>query len=100
MLASRYAWHEFWYREFGRNLIEKPRSQAEVTAYVSKYVVKDGEVDFSPNFGEWMPPKLDYTRSYLHQNSLPGLQEVTGTREDCTFAGAGRGKRTSREGVP
>ncbi|WP_454261602.1 rolling circle replication-associated protein [Pseudoxanthomonas mexicana] len=60
-LVSRYAWHEFWYREFGRNRIEQPRSQADITGYVSKYVTKGGEVDFSKNFGAWAPPRPDYT---------------------------------------
>lgn len=60
-LVSRYAWHEWWYREFGRNQIEQPRSQHDVASYVSKYVVKDGSVDFSPNFGSWHPPKPDYS---------------------------------------
>lgn len=54
--ASRYEWHEFWYREFGRNQIEMPRSQEEICGYVSKYVTKDGVVDFSKNFGAWVPP--------------------------------------------
>lgn len=72
-LASRYGWHEWWYREFGRNQIEQPRSQHEVAGYVSKYVVKDGEVDFSPNFGKWDPPKLDYSRAFLQQRNLPGV---------------------------
>lgn len=73
-LASRYAWHEWWYREFGRNQIEQPRSQHDVAGYVSKYVVKDGEVDFSPNFGQWDPPKLDYTVALLQQRNLPGFR--------------------------
>lgn len=60
-LISRYEWHEFWYREFGRNQIEAPRSQADITGYVSKYVTKGGEVDFSKNFGAWKPPPIDYT---------------------------------------
>lgn len=60
-LINRYQWHEFWYREFGRNRIEAPRSQADITGYVSKYVTKGGEVDFSKNFGAWTPPRIDYT---------------------------------------
>ncbi|WP_235871591.1 replication endonuclease [Pseudoxanthomonas winnipegensis] len=60
-LINRYHWHEVWYREFGRNQIEAPRSQADITGYVSKYVTKGGEVDFSKNFGAWMPPLIDYT---------------------------------------
>ncbi len=56
--ASRYYWHEFWYREFGRNQIERPRSQDDVLGYVSKYVTKDGEVDISPNFGQARPPQI------------------------------------------
>jgi hypothetical protein len=57
-LASRYHWHELWFREFGRNQIERPRDQDEVVGYVSKYVAKDGEVDFSQNFGKEQPPRL------------------------------------------
>ena len=57
-VAGRYRWHEFWYREFGRNQIERPNSQSDVLDYVSKYVTKDGEVDFSPNFGQVLPPAL------------------------------------------
>ncbi len=70
-LCSRYAWHEWWYREFGRNQIEQPRSQRDVSQYVSKYVVKGGDVDFSPNFGLWTPPKLDFNAVPL-QRDLPG----------------------------
>lgn len=61
-LVSRYEWHEFWFREFGRNRIEAPRSQVDITGYVSKYVAKGGEVDTSRNFGAWLPPPIDYTR--------------------------------------
>lgn len=56
--ASRYEWHEWWYREFGRNQIERPKDQDDVLGYVSKYVTKDGEVDFSDNFGKTRPPVL------------------------------------------
>lgn len=56
--VSRYQWHEWWYREFGRNQIEMPASQVDVNSYVSKYVTKGGEVDFSRNFGEARPPRL------------------------------------------
>jgi hypothetical protein len=58
--ASRYSWHEFWYREWGRNQIEQPRNQDEICGYVSKYVAKDGEVDFSHNFGTVKPPALPW----------------------------------------
>lgn len=57
-VANRYRWHELWYREFGRNQIECPRDQDDVLGYVSKYVAKDGEVDFSPNFGAVRPPSI------------------------------------------
>ncbi len=56
--TSRYYWHEFWYREFGRNQIERPRDQDDVLGYVSKYVTQEGEVDFSPNFGQARPPQI------------------------------------------
>jgi hypothetical protein len=57
---QRYAWHELWYREFGRNRIEQPFNQEEVAGYVSKYVTKEGEIDFSHNFGKQMPPALEF----------------------------------------
>lgn len=55
-------WHRFWLQEWGFNRIERPRSQADVADYVSKYVTKDGEVEFSPNFRSWVPPLPGYTR--------------------------------------
>lgn len=60
-LMSRYAWHEFWYKNFGRNQIERPRSQADIAGYVSKYVTKGGEVALSRNFGAWLPPLADFS---------------------------------------
>lgn len=58
--CQRYAWHELWFKEFGRNQIEQPLDQADVSRYVSKYVAKEGEIDFSPNFGEVRPPALPW----------------------------------------
>lgn len=66
---SRYQWHEFWYREFGRNRIEAPRSQQDVAGYLAKYVTKGGTVDFSKNFGAWTPPPI----SYCHPPEQHGL---------------------------
>lgn len=54
-VASRYHWHEFWFREFGRNQLERPSSQGDVVGYVSKYVVKGGVVDVSRNFEAVQP---------------------------------------------
>lgn len=59
-ITRRMRWVDWWWREFGIARIERPESQAEVSAYVSKYVTKDGEVDFSPNFDRYVPPELDY----------------------------------------
>ena len=56
--ASRYAWHEVWFREFGRNKIEQPKCQGDVARYVSKYVAKDGQIEFSPNFGGVRPLRI------------------------------------------
>lgn len=54
--------HRWWREEFGFNRIERPRSQQHVRDYVADYVVKDGLLDFSRNFGAWQPPRLDYSR--------------------------------------
>lgn len=53
-LTRRMDWVDWWWREFGIARIERPTDQEDVARYVSKYVVKDGEIDFSPNF-----PALD-----------------------------------------
>lgn len=62
-------WFRFWWREFGTNRLERPRSQEHVSNYISKYVSKDGEVDFSKNFGAWLPPPI----SYLQEPGQPSL---------------------------
>lgn len=49
-LTRRLDWMDWWYREFGIARIERPSDQEDVARYVSKYVVKDGEIDFSRNF--------------------------------------------------
>lgn len=57
-LARRLTWMDWWYERFGIARIEPPHSQEDVAGYVSKYVVKGGEVDLSPNFGKVLPPSL------------------------------------------
>lgn len=52
--------HKWWLEEFGFNRLERPRSQDQVRDYVADYVVKDGLLDFSKNFGAWVPPTLNY----------------------------------------
>jgi hypothetical protein len=59
-LTRRMRWVDFWWREFGIARIEPPESQEDVNAYVSKYVTKDGEVDFSPNFDRYVPPAIEF----------------------------------------
>jgi hypothetical protein len=81
--CQRYAWHELWYREFGRNQIEQPRSQEEVAGYVSKYVAKEGEIDLSHNFGRVKPPALPWPLDYRNAGSgalKPALGMTRGGR--------------------
>lgn len=66
-------WHKFWRNEFGNNRLERPRSQAHVANYVSKYVAKGGEVDFSKNFGAWLPPPISFEATPMQ----PGLIQPT-----------------------
>lgn len=87
-LMSRYEWHEWWFKEFGRNQIEAPRSQLDITGYVSKYVAKGGVIDLSRNFGAWKPPPIDYTRRPLQEEfkqsgrklSIEGLDRGVGAQ--------------------
>lgn len=59
-LTRRMEWVDWWWKEFGIARIERPVSQDDICRYVSKYVTKDGEVDFSPNFGQVVPPALEF----------------------------------------
>lgn len=63
-------WHNWWLQEFGFNRLERPKSQEQIAAYVSKYVSKGGEVDFSPNYGAWIPPEPQFTAT-PQQTDLP-----------------------------
>lgn len=82
------SWHRWWLHEFGFNRIERPRSQADVADYVSKYVAKDGEVDFSQNFGAWVPPVPGYMRVPA-QGQLSGCDAIKPTPLDSVQARAG-----------
>lgn len=59
-LARRMDWVDWWWKEFGIARIEPPQSQQDICSYVSKYVAKDGEVDFSPNFGRYQLPQFAF----------------------------------------
>lgn len=76
--CSRYQWHEWWFKHFGRNQIEQPRSQDDVLSYVSKYVTKDGEVDFSHNFGKARPPRLFAVEPVSRPSFLDRSESATG----------------------
>lgn len=85
------SWHRWWLQEFGFNRIERPRSQADVAGYVSKYITKGGEVDFSPNFGRWVPPAPGYARA-PEQGQLSGCDTRKPTPPDSLQAdAAGKG---------
>jgi hypothetical protein len=86
-LISVRTWHRKWLDEFGFNRIERPRSQADVAGYVSKYVTKDGEVDFSPNFGSWLPPPSQY-QAVPQQRELPGSRSTEQASADSVRAHA------------
>jgi len=47
--SRRHAWSS-WFERHGINRIEPPKSPADVAGYVSKYVVKDGEIVLSESF--------------------------------------------------
>ncbi len=67
-------WHAWWLDEFGFNRLERPRSQRDIAAYVSKYVTKGGEVDFSNNYGAWHPPPPQFVAA-PQQVALPGRDD-------------------------
>lgn len=51
-LAMRWRWMQFWDAQFGICRITPPESQQNCLDYITKYVAKGGEVDFSRNFTE------------------------------------------------
>ena len=94
-LTRRMRWVDWWWGEFGIARIERPESQQDVCDYVSKYVVKDGEVDFSPNFDRYVPPVLDFgnappPRATSNTGHLPQPLKRTGGQSTGTPEGASR----------
>lgn len=78
-LTSIRSHHRWWLEEFGFNRIERPRSQRDVRDYVADYVVKDGLLDFSKNFGAWLPPCLDFTHVPIQAQACLDPAEGDGT---------------------
>jgi hypothetical protein len=54
-------WQRFASELGGFAWLQRPRSSADVVAYVSKYVVKDGELVLSPRLNPWVPRMFDDT---------------------------------------
>lgn len=90
-LARRLTWLDNWYEQFGFARIERPRSDRQVCSYVSKYVVKDGEVDFSKNFGRVSVPAISY-EAIPRQGQLAHL-----VAHDMPGDGASPGQSLSQE---
>lgn len=91
-LTRRMRWVDWWWSEFGIARIEPPQSQADVNAYVSKYVTKDGEVDFSPNYGRYVPPALDF-------GNAPPPRATSTTRAPAEVAKRTGGHSTEEPGT-
>lgn len=95
-LTRRMRWVDWWWREkIGIARIEEPLSQADVAGYVSKYVTKDGEVDFSPNYGRYVPPALDFGNAVQPSpTSITGapaaVAKRTGGQDNAAPFGASR----------
>ncbi len=53
-MARRYEWKRFWCEIAGIARIERIDSAVNVTAYVSKYVVKGGELDLSRSLAAYV----------------------------------------------
>ncbi len=76
VVARRLSWMDWWRDRFGFARIEQPASNEDVCGYVSKYVSKGGEVDFSRNFGATRPPPLveqPFAIGFEHRGA-PGSQ--------------------------
>lgn len=76
---------DWWWREFGIARVERPTSQHDVSGYVAKYAAKDGEVDFSPNFGKVAVQPLDL---FFSGCAPPGRKERAETESPCARVGS------------
>ena len=93
-LARRMDWVDWWWREFGIARIEPPQSQQDICEYVSKYVVKDGEVDFSPNFGRLIAPAL-----HFRDAPMPRAASSTGHPAMTASLASGHASTEGREAL-
>ena len=50
--ARRLFWMDYWKELAGFARIEAIRSNEAALRYVTKYVIKDGEIEFSKNLGD------------------------------------------------
>ena len=74
-----------WFSETGGHCwLEPVRSQAAVVAYVTKYVVKDGELELSPNLELTSAPG----QTFLPLVTRPGGQRLKRTQPDAQAAAA------------
>lgn len=87
---------DWWFREFGIARVEVPLSQGDVQAYVSKYAAKDGEVDFSRDFGSLAIPELDGID--YSGNQVPRLKDLDQPQTRC--ARVGQVKTESQRALP
>jgi hypothetical protein len=58
LLARRLTWMDRWHAIAGYARIESIKSDEAAIRYVTKYVIKDGEIEFSPNLGRSVQPML------------------------------------------
>lgn len=89
-LGRRLTWMDFWGREFGICRITPPESQQNCLDYITKYVAKGGEVDFSRNFAEIFGMKT--------RGSEAGALQRPAKRADASIAAeAGKQQVEGRE---
>jgi len=58
LIARRLSWMDYWHSIAGFARIEAIRSDDAVVRYVTKYVIKDGDIEFSRNLGKSVQPQL------------------------------------------
>lgn len=57
-IARRLTWMDRWHEMAGFARIESIKNDDAVIRYVTKYVIKDGEIEFSSNLGKSQQPQL------------------------------------------
>jgi len=78
---------KLWFDQYGFAKVEEPRSDLDVAAYCTKYVVKGGDLYFSTSFDGYKPLRREsFVAADVARRLLLDTSEIKGT--EIGFANA------------